>query len=230
MAALMAMVCLVLLILPINFISASFCGSSAIPFSLETLFDGQPVLGCARPICFGSNETGHPATNDAIFYRINKRSDGYLRQESRLTKPFRPNDPRYSIKQTADCESTFQSDSCHGDNRWAAGIVPLMNVSAYPIALQCCSLETLRFSSDRGFITVNPGQIVIGGEVYKNGRQYAFDYIANIRKDVQMDGIVSYKLNIRRFACVSPDTSQQRGNHKNLTIMQDLISYMSNKV
>lgn len=31
---------------------------------------------------------------------------------------------------------------------------------------------------------VAPGQIVVGGEVIRGGRQYAFDYIANIQKHI----------------------------------------------
>ncbi|KIH55275.1 hypothetical protein ANCDUO_14572, partial [Ancylostoma duodenale] len=109
-----------------------------------------------------------------------------------------------------DCEPTYQSMSCEGDNQWAAGISPLLNVSAFPIALQCCSFEPLRLSSDRGIATVNPGQIVIGGEasffteVARNGSQYAFDYISNIAKTIGHDGSVTYEVFMRRFVCLPP--------------------------
>ena len=58
---------------------ASYCGQSSIPFSLEAGPDGQPILGCARPSCFGWNAEGKRAADSAQFYRINKRADGFLR-------------------------------------------------------------------------------------------------------------------------------------------------------
>ncbi|KHJ81903.1 hypothetical protein OESDEN_18408 [Oesophagostomum dentatum] len=70
--------------------------------------------------------------------------------------------------------------------------------------MQCCTFEPLRLSTDRGVATVNRGQIVIGGEVSRNGTQYAFDYISNIAKTVSYDGSVSYEVNIRRFVCLPP--------------------------
>ncbi|KAK6759947.1 hypothetical protein RB195_021480 [Necator americanus] len=103
-----------------------------------------------------------------------------------------------------DCEPTFQSQSCEGDNQWVAGIAPLMNVSAFPIVVQCCTFEPLRLSSDRGIATINPGQIVVGGEVARNGTQYAFDYISNIEKVVSLDGGVRYEVYVRRFTCLPP--------------------------
>jgi predicted NBD/HSP70 family sugar kinase len=46
----------------------------------------------------------------------------------------------------------------------------------------------LRLSVDRGVAVVAPGQIVIGGEVFKDRRQYAFDYISDILKHTLPNG------------------------------------------
>lgn len=59
--------------------AASYCGQSAIPFSLEIGPDGQPILGCARPTCFGWKANGKRAADTAQFYKINKKPDGFLR-------------------------------------------------------------------------------------------------------------------------------------------------------
>uniref|UniRef100_A0A1I7XX90 HintN domain-containing protein n=1 Tax=Steinernema glaseri TaxID=37863 RepID=A0A1I7XX90_9BILA len=61
-------------------------------------------------------------------------------------------------------------------------------------------------SQDRGVAVVNPGQIVIGGEVLHGKRQYAFDYISDILKHTKADGTVTYDVSIRRFPCLpQPD-------------------------
>lgn len=54
--------------------------------------------------------------------------------------------------------------------------------------MQCCTFDKLKNSWDRGIAEVNPGQIVVGGEVMQDGRQYAFDYIANIKKYFKENG------------------------------------------
>ncbi|PAV65680.1 hypothetical protein WR25_17204 [Diploscapter pachys] len=79
-------------LLPVAF--TSFCGNSAIPFSFEVLPDGQPVLGCARPSCFGWNPQGNPATNNANFYRVNQRPDGFMRKDRNSIASWNTNDPR----------------------------------------------------------------------------------------------------------------------------------------
>jgi hypothetical protein len=48
----------------------------------------------------------------------------------------------------------------------------------FRLAVQCCEYEPLRNSSDRGIAVVGAGQIVIGGNILKDGREYAFDYIS----------------------------------------------------
>ena len=54
--------------------------------------------------------------------------------------------------------------------------------------LQCCTYEKLVLAEDRGIVIVNSGQIIVGGEVMKDGRQYAFDYISDIVKHIKPDG------------------------------------------
>lgn len=70
------------------------------------------------------------------------------------------------------------------------------------MAVQCCEYEPLRNSSDRGIAAVNPGQIVIGGEILNGERLYAFDYISDITKHAKSDGTVSYEVSVRRLACI----------------------------
>ncbi|KAI6191531.1 hypothetical protein M3Y97_00238400 [Aphelenchoides bicaudatus] len=62
--------------------SASFCGPAAVPFSFESLPDGQPVLGCARPKCFGWNAESKPAASPSTFFRIHNKPDGYFRKST----------------------------------------------------------------------------------------------------------------------------------------------------
>ncbi|RCN25430.1 hypothetical protein ANCCAN_28857 [Ancylostoma caninum] len=116
-----------------------------------------------------------------------------MRRDELSVPPFHEKDPRFFQQQIADCEPTYQSMSCEGDNQWAAGISPLLNVSAFPMALQCCSFEPLRLSSDRGIAIVA-----------RNGSQYAFDYISNIAKTIGHDGSVTYEVYVRRFVCLPP--------------------------
>ena len=181
--------------------SASFCGDSSIPYSFEVLPDGQPVLGCARPSCFGWSPSGKPISESGTFYRINNQPDGFFRQDRNQIPAFGNSDPRYSVPQTAVCEAGFASGSCGGVNQWVGGIAPLVNVSAFPTVLQCCSYDLLVNSEDRGVATVTGGQIVVGGEVISNGQQIAFDYIADVSKTVRADRTVSYEISIRRFSC-----------------------------
>lgn len=58
----------------------------------------------------------------------------------------------------------------------------------FRLLLQCCKFDKLKNSWDRGIAEVGPGQIVIGGEVMQGERQYAFDYIANIKKYIKENG------------------------------------------
>ncbi|EJW79120.1 hypothetical protein WUBG_09971 [Wuchereria bancrofti] len=79
-------------------------------------------------------------------------------------------------------------------------------------------------SWDRGIADVNPGQIVVGGEVMQDGRQYAFDYIANIKKYFKKNGSVAYSVTIRRFWCLPYPTKS------NLYVEENTLPYIMNKM
>ncbi|KAI6244095.1 Intein splicing protein [Aphelenchoides fujianensis] len=143
---------------------ASFCGPASVPFSFEALPDGAPILGCSRPKCFGYAANGKAAGSPATFYRINSKPDGYFRKN--VEKELSP--------VPAIAEPFFQPQDCEMRFYWVGGIGPLVNASGLPLALQCCEYEALRTSADRGVATVNPGQIVIGGEIQSSERVFAF--------------------------------------------------------
>ena len=58
----------------------------------------------------------------------------------------------------------------------------------FSLMLECCAYEKLVLAEDRGVVIVNSGQIIVGGEVMKDGRQYAFDYISDIVKHIKSNG------------------------------------------
>ncbi|CAO4386945.1 unnamed protein product [Caenorhabditis nigoni] len=181
----------------------SECGESTIPYSLEVLPSGQPILGCARPTCFGWHPNGHQLPTTAKFFRINQQSDGFLRDDPLAIHTFDAADPRVYSQQHATCEHEFQSLSCNQEDQWVGGISPVMNATnTQVIAYQCCTYPPLRASTDRGIATVSGGQIVVGGEVTENNKQYAFDYISNVEKKLSAEGEVFYEVNIRRFSCL----------------------------
>jgi hypothetical protein len=182
---------------------ASFCGESSIPFSFEALPNGQPVLGCARPVCFGYGADGRPLNSKpASFYRIYNRPDGYVRKALPNASPkpipfgidFQP--------QIARCTDVFENKQCAADNQWVGGIAPSLNLGN-PIGLQCCEYELLRESKDRGVAVVRPNQVVYGGEVLNGDRLQAFDYISNIVRYVNhQDQSVYYEVSMRRMPCL----------------------------
>uniref|UniRef100_A0AC34FYK8 Secreted protein n=1 Tax=Panagrolaimus sp. ES5 TaxID=591445 RepID=A0AC34FYK8_9BILA len=167
---------------------ASFCGESAVPFSFEALPNGQPVLGCARPTCFGWQSDGLPAGSPSSFYRVNRKPDGYFRKSADSPRAIPASDAKNFKSQTAQCATTFESEQCPSETQWVGGFGPVLNASELPLAVQCCEYEPLKLSEDRGVAVVNSGQIVIGGEVLNNGRQYAFDYISDVVKHTAPDG------------------------------------------
>ncbi|GMS99184.1 hypothetical protein PENTCL1PPCAC_21359, partial [Pristionchus entomophagus] len=191
---------------------ASFCGDSAIPFSLEILPDGQPILGCERPSCFEWAANGQPASITGSFYNINGRSDGYMRAGRDSIPAFGPEDARFYRPQTAVCEPSFTSTSCPGVNQWVGGIAPLLNVSAFQTMLQCCTFDGLLQSEDRGVASLIGGQMVKGGEVLSSGIQTAFDFISNVAKVLRADGSVQYDVSVRRMPCA--DLSDPSGAAK----------------
>ncbi|VDO38302.1 unnamed protein product [Onchocerca flexuosa] len=169
-------------------IFASYCGEDAIPFSLQTLRSGQPVLGCARPSCFG---WGAKTDKGARFYRINKKSDGFMRDSDHKKYDkvkIVARESQLAVLQFQVCEKNYSSLSCDENTQWVGGLSPSSNITATPLRLQCCTFGKLKNSWDRGIADVGPGQIVIGGEVMQGERQYAFDYIANIKKYFKENG------------------------------------------
>lgn len=107
---------------------ASYCGQSAIPFSLEVLPNGQPSLGCARPMCFGWGADGRRAADAAQFYQIGAHMDGFLRAADRAgpgLKNASVFQPQFSV-----CERNFMSDRCLGQNQWLGGIMPMGKVDS----------------------------------------------------------------------------------------------------
>ncbi|CEF63429.1 Hedgehog protein, Hint domain and Hint domain C-terminal and Hint domain N-terminal-containing protein [Strongyloides ratti] len=182
---------------------SSFCGESSIPFSFEILPNGQPVLGCARPSCFGWDSDGTPLTNDAQFYRIHKKADGFLRKQSEdFRRVLSDEDAKYFKPKKAKCSKAFDNESCPGEDEWIGGIAPAANYTELPLGIQCCTYEGLKDSEDRGVAVVNIGQIVIGGEVFSGKRQYAFDYIKDILKHTNENGSVYYDVSIKRMSCL----------------------------
>lgn len=63
----MLLLLLVVVASAVHLIDAASCGSSGIPFRLEVMPDGHPVLGCASPICFGTEAGGQRVMHDSQF-------------------------------------------------------------------------------------------------------------------------------------------------------------------
>ncbi|GMS92051.1 hypothetical protein PENTCL1PPCAC_14226, partial [Pristionchus entomophagus] len=183
--------------------TGSFCGDSTVPYSIQVRKDGQPVLGCARPMCFGWAPSGKPATNTGSFFRINGHHDGFLRRGPDSIPPYGPDDARFHRPQTSVCDPAYTSAQCAGAaNQWVGGIAPVTNVTTFATALQCCTYIGLQQSQDRGRASIHAGQIALGGEVLdEKGNQLGFDYISNIAKTVHMNGTVQYDVSVRRMLC-----------------------------
>ncbi|KAE9550979.1 hypothetical protein FO519_005816 [Halicephalobus sp. NKZ332] len=193
---------LILFFCTIGITVASYCGQSGIPFSLEAGIDGQPILGCARPSCFGWDAEGKRAADSAQFYKINKKADGFLRSTdtkgpviSNATN-FRP--------QYAFCERTYYWNQCQGTNQWIGGIVPLSKINSESVfQVLCCTYDRLSEAVDQGTAQIKPGQAVVGGEIKgDDGRQHSFEYISNIQRTFDENGKVIYHVNMKRFPCL----------------------------
>nr|CRZ21830.1 BMA-WRT-2 [Brugia malayi] len=165
--------------------------------SIKALQSGQPVLGCARPSCFG---WGVKTDKGARFYRIHRKNDGFMRRTD--LKKYDKAKTMARESQLAFCEKNYASSSCDENMQWVGGLSPSSNITTQPLLLKCCTFDNLKNSWDRGIADVNPGQIVVGGEVMKDERQYAFDYIANIKKYSKKNGSITYSVTIRRFWCL----------------------------
>ncbi|VDK24958.1 unnamed protein product, partial [Anisakis simplex] len=92
---------------------------------------GQPLLGCARPSCFGWADTVKEATDLPWFYRINNISDGFLRERDadHLRQIHRAG---RDVAHISVCEPGYSSFSCDGDNQWVGGIGPAVDVPGEP--------------------------------------------------------------------------------------------------
>uniref|UniRef100_A0A0N5AGX0 Uncharacterized protein n=1 Tax=Syphacia muris TaxID=451379 RepID=A0A0N5AGX0_9BILA len=189
------------LILFVSFVDvhSSYCGEAAIPYSFQVLSDGQLLLGCARPLCFGWNANGEVAGELPKFHRTNSRNDGFLRDGDSEKKNFVKYD--FYKTQTSTCEAKYESTSCDKPNQWVGGISPTANSDE--LLLKCCVYEGLELATDRGSAEVGAGQIIIGGEVFKKKRQYAFDYVSNIQKIADENGLITYNVTMKRFPCLS---------------------------
>ncbi|EYC23691.1 hypothetical protein Y032_0015g2788 [Ancylostoma ceylanicum] len=182
---------------------ASYCGQAAIPFTFQVLHSGLPVLGCARPKCFGWNANGTRAGETAQFYRIDGKEDGYLRRSDQLLRsPFRnPN----MTPRVAKCEEKFTSQGC-APGQWLGGIAPKGLIQgATGLQVRCCWYAPLLDSEDRGVAMVTNGQLVVGGEVLDGGDLDGFDYIADIKEETSKEGKTVYAVSIRRMECKDED-------------------------
>ncbi|VDK78449.1 unnamed protein product [Litomosoides sigmodontis] len=178
---------------------ASFCGRAGVPFSLEVLPSGAPVLGCAQPTCVASLKGKKDDSN--FLTNANGQADGFMREDDRDSKVY--SDP-YGNKLLANCSGQFSELSCSRKDQWVGGI-EYIDHPRQPLILQCCTFPGLRFSQDVGLTNVGPGEAITGGEVIRDGRQISFDVIANVRKVVDTNThIVSYEVTVRRMHCL-PD-------------------------
>ncbi|CAJ0609582.1 unnamed protein product [Cylicocyclus nassatus] len=186
------------LILFVGSTSGSFCGKSGVPFSVEVLPSGAPVLGCAQPSCLAQ-----PAddVDDSVFNTdASGQIDGFFREGDNSHQGY-----LQTNKLRANCSDEFDQLACSRKNQWVGGI-EYIDHPRQPLLLQCCTFEGLRFSQIVGVTPIGPGEAVTGGEVVRDGRQISFDVIANIRKVVNTEDprIVSYEVAVRRMNCL-PD-------------------------
>ncbi|VDM61140.1 unnamed protein product [Angiostrongylus costaricensis] len=156
--------------------SASFCGKSGVPFSVEVSPSGAPVLGCAQPSCVAQPTDDF---DDSVFNTdLSGQVDGFFREGDRGRQGF-----LQTNKLRANCSGDFDQLACSRKNQWIGGI-EYIDHPRQPLLLQCCTFEGLRFSQIVGVTPIRPGEAVTGGEVVRDGRQISFDVIANIRKIV----------------------------------------------
>uniref|UniRef100_A0A8R1E3R6 Uncharacterized protein n=1 Tax=Caenorhabditis japonica TaxID=281687 RepID=A0A8R1E3R6_CAEJA len=181
---------------------ASYCGQSAIPYTFQVLRSGFPVLGCARPKCFGWTANGTRAGETAQFYRVAGKDDGYLRRSDQFIRSASKN-PNF-VPQVSICTDDFKSSSCE-EGEWVGGLSPQSDPFTDKLEVKCCSYQVLINSQDRGNAVVKQGQLVVGGEVLENEKLVAFDYISNLSKSVSKNGTVVYVATIKRMPCFDED-------------------------
>ncbi|CAJ0576713.1 unnamed protein product, partial [Mesorhabditis spiculigera] len=185
---------------------ASFCGQAAVPFTFQVLRAGYPVLGCARPRCFGWTANGTRVADSAQFYRINGKEDGYLRRSDVLLRqPFKT---QGFVPQLSSCETNYRQNGCDA-GQWIGGLAPQSDAYSKTLQSRCCSYGPLFNSEDRGIAQLHPGQMVVGGEVTQSGRLVAFDYIANLNKIIADNGTIIYNVHVRRMQCLDEETASE---------------------
>ncbi|TMS32415.1 hypothetical protein L596_000254 [Steinernema carpocapsae] len=178
------------------------CGGSGIPFRFEVLPNGQPVLGCASPSCFGAENGGRSILHDSQFSAGPNGEDGFFREGDMTRSRSRYSD---APSQQAQCPSSFSSTSCPGSNSWVGGIQEQPDGS---LGVQCCKYDGMRFATEVGRPVVHPGEVYSGGEVIRDSRQTGFDLISNVRKVSGQDGSVAYELTVHRMNCL-PDPPEE---------------------
>ncbi|VDM46487.1 unnamed protein product [Toxocara canis] len=174
------------------------CGSAGIPFRFEVLPEGQPVLGCALPTCFGTESGGRFASQDSLFNMGPEGVDGFFREGDIQQERIRYEDAPPHL---ADCQTGFTSRTCNAANSWIGGFTWYSDGS---IGLQCCTYDGLRFSTEVGRLLVKAGEVYSGGEVIRDGRQTGFDLIGNLKQITTNDGTIAYEVTVRRMSCI-PD-------------------------
>uniref|UniRef100_A0A8R1HUQ5 Uncharacterized protein n=1 Tax=Caenorhabditis japonica TaxID=281687 RepID=A0A8R1HUQ5_CAEJA len=194
--------------------SSATCGSSGIPFRFEVLPSGKPVLGCASPTCFGSENGGRDLRHDSNFLAGAEGDDGFFREGDLARMRFRDPD---APAQLANCPREFTSTSCVNPMTWVGGFKADEDGD---LSLQCCRYEGLRFSQEVGRPVVHPGEVYSGGEVLRDGRQTGFDAISNVKKITTSDGSVAYELTVTRMNCL-PNPNEE-SNEVSFDIQRDI--------
>uniref|UniRef100_A0A914W217 Uncharacterized protein n=1 Tax=Plectus sambesii TaxID=2011161 RepID=A0A914W217_9BILA len=172
-----------LIILQIESVQASSCGTGAVPFRLEVLPSGAISIGCAVPSCFGGEEGGADAHQheDSKFNPSDEtanRKDGFIRDNDAQRPRFRQ---ETAPRQKAVCEDVASSLACTGLNEWVGGIGGSKDGNG-PMKLQCCTYSGMAQSTVLGGTVIGENEALIGGEVLTNGRQTAFDVISNVQQ------------------------------------------------
>uniref|UniRef100_A0A1I7UAK4 WaRThog (Hedgehog-like family) n=1 Tax=Caenorhabditis tropicalis TaxID=1561998 RepID=A0A1I7UAK4_9PELO len=194
---------------------ASYCGQSAIPYTFQVLRSGFPVLGCARPKCFGWTANGTRAGETAQFYRVAGKDDGYLRRSDQFIK--NPSKNPNFVPQLAICTDEYKSNTCE-EGEWVGGLSPQSDPFTDKLEMKCCSYQVLINSQDRGNAVVKQGQLVVGGEVLEDGKLVAFDYISNLSKTVSKNGTVVYVATIKRMPCVDEEQTVETKKQENTIV------------
>uniref|UniRef100_A0A914VWX7 Hint domain-containing protein n=1 Tax=Plectus sambesii TaxID=2011161 RepID=A0A914VWX7_9BILA len=198
-----------LVILQIEYIRASFCGSGAVPFRLDVLPSGAVSMGCAVPSCFGGEEGGVGAHQheDSKFKPSDEtanRKDGFIRDGDSQRPRFRQ---KTAPRQKAICEDVASSSACGGPNQWVGGIGE-NKAGDRPLKLQCCTYSGLAQSTVLGSSVIGENEALVGGEVLTNNRQTAFDVISNVQKVISPSQKVQYRVTVRRMSCL-PDPDEE---------------------